>query len=101
MPELKYKWRDLKGDVVAGGLNGSIFGLIYSFYFLPVDRLDAKVFTTCRNSRVLYTLMNVAKMAAGFAIMRSTYNGIRKQELGQTYEMVGCATAFGLICTFM
>jgi len=79
MTEIKYKIRDLKGDLVAGGLNGAIFGLIYSFYFLPVDRLDPKIFTKCRNSAILYYVVNSMKMAAGFAIMRSTYNGIKKQ----------------------
>lgn len=79
MNELKYSRRDLKGDLVAGGLNGTIFGMIYSFYFLPSDRLDSKLFARCRNSPLIYCLLNCAKMAAGFAIMRSTYNGIKKQ----------------------
>lgn len=77
---IKYNARDLRSDVVAGAFNGGIFGLVYSFYFLPHDRHDEKLFVkSCRNSRAIYFLMNTVKMAAGFAIMRSTYNGLKKE----------------------
>lgn len=85
MYDLKYTARDFKGDLYAGVFNGGIFGLVYSFYFLPVDRVDPKIFLKCRNSPVLYCLINSIKMAAGFAIMRSTYNCVKKQELGPKY----------------
>ena len=101
MSDLKYTSRDFKGDLIAGAANGGIFGLIYSFYFLPVDRLDPKIFMKCRNSPFLYCVVNSLKMAAGFAIMRSTYNCVKKQELGPMYEYGSCAAAFALICTFM
>lgn len=38
--QIKYTARDFRGDVIAGSFNGAIFGLIYSFYFLPIDRRD-------------------------------------------------------------
>ena len=85
MTEIKYNLKDFKGDLIAGGLNGGVFGLIYSFFYLPVDRTDPKVFSKCRNSRMLYFAINSIKMGAGFAIMRSTYNGVKKQELGPKY----------------
>lgn len=40
-------------------------------------------------------------MAAGFAIMRSTYNGLKKQEVEKKYEIAGLVAAFGTICLFM
>lgn len=99
---IKYNARDFKADVVAGSFNGGIFGLVYSFYFLPHDRLDERLFTkTCRNSRALYFLMNSAKMAAGFAIMRSTYNALNKQEVEKKYKYAGLSAAFLVICMFM
>lgn len=76
---IKYTARDFRGDVVAGSFNGAIFGLVYSFYYLPQDRMDTKLFARYRNSKFVYCLMNSVKMAAGFAIMRSTYNALRKQ----------------------
>lgn len=101
MYKLKYGSRDLKGDLTAGGFNGALFGLIYSFYFLPIDRLDPKVFSKCRNNAFIYCITNCLKMSAGFAIMRSTYNCAKKQELGPKYEMGSCLAAFALVCTFM
>ena len=85
MYELKYTNRDFKGDIVAGGLNGGIFGLVYSFYFLPIDKVDPKLFARFRSSRLMYCGVNSLKMAAGFAMMRSTYNCVKKQELGPKY----------------
>lgn len=85
MYELKYTLRDFRGDLFAGGFNGGIFGLVYSYYFLPIDRLDPKIFSKCRGSLLLYTIINTIKMGAGFAIMRSTYNCVKKQELGPKY----------------
>jgi hypothetical protein len=76
---IKYTARDFRGDFVAGSFNGVIFGLVYSFYFLPHDQLDPNLFARYRSSRIFYTLANSLKMAAGFAIMRSTYNGLKKQ----------------------
>ena len=81
MDNIKYTARDLKGDLIAGTFNGAVFGLVYSFYYLPVDRVDPKVFSKCRNSPFLYVGLNAIKMAGGFAIMRSTYSGVKKQEL--------------------
>jgi hypothetical protein len=78
MDNLKYSARDLKGDAVAGGFNGAVFGLVYSFYFLPVDRLDSRVWGRCRSNPWVYFGLNSLKMAAGFAIMRSTYNCVKK-----------------------
>jgi hypothetical protein len=101
MYELRYTSRDLKGDIIAGTFNGGIFGLVYSFYFLPIDRLDPKIFSKCRNSALLYTAINLIKMGAGFAIMRTTYNCVKKQDLGTNYEIGSCMGAFALICTFM
>lgn len=98
---IKYTARDFRGDIVAGSFNGGIFGLVYSFYFLPHDRMDAKLFAKYRNSRLFYFFMNSVKMAAGFAIMRSTYNGLRKQEVEKKYEIGGLAVAFSIICLFM
>jgi hypothetical protein len=98
---IKYTARDFRGDIVAGSFNGGIFGLVYSFYFLPHDRLDVKLFARYHNSRLFYFFMNSFKMAAGFAIMRSTYNGLRKQEVEKKYEVAGLAVAFGIICMFM
>lgn len=79
MYELKYTLRDFKGDLVAGGFNGAVFGLVYSFYFLPIDRVDPKIYAKCRRNPFLYCTINAIKMAAGFAIMRSTYNCAKKQ----------------------
>lgn len=101
MYSLKYNSRDFKGDLFAGGFNGGIFGLVYSLYFLPIDRIDPKIFGKCKNSVILYCLINSLKMSAGFAIMRSTYNCVKKQELGPKYEFGSCMAAFALICTFM
>jgi hypothetical protein len=67
--------------VVAGSFNGGIFGLVYSFYFFPHDRRDPLIFSHYKNNKYLYFFANAAKMAAGFAIMRSTYNGLKKQEV--------------------
>ena len=75
---IKYSGRDFRGDVVAGSFNGAIFGLIYSFYFLPIDRLDQN-FSTYKYPKSRYFLINTLKMAAGFAIMRCTYNALKKQ----------------------
>ena len=79
MSEIKYNLKDFKGDLIAGGLNGAAFGLIYSFYYLPVDRLDQKLFERYQSRPGRYYAVNILKMAAGFAIMRSTYNGVKKQ----------------------
>lgn len=98
---IKYTARDFRGDIVAGSFNGGIFGLVYSFYFLPHDRLDPKFAVTYRNSRLFYCLVSSLKMAAGFAIMRSSYNGLKKQEMEKKYEIAGLVVAFGVICTFM
>ena len=78
---IKYSGRDFRGDLVAGSFNGGIFGVVYSFYFLSVDKVDPTFISKYRNSRALYCLVNSLKMAAGFAIMRSTYNGLKKQEV--------------------
>ena len=101
MDQQKYTVRDFKGDLIAGTFNGSIFGLVYSFFYLPVDRLDPKVFSKCRNSPALYFLMNALKMGAGFAIMRTTYNWTKKEEMEPAYQVGACAGAFGLIMTFI
>ena len=77
---IKYTARDFRGDVIAGSFNGMMFGLTYSFYFLPQDRLDTKYFQKFRNNRFIYFAVNGLKMAAGFSIMRCTYNGLKKQE---------------------
>jgi hypothetical protein len=99
---IKYNARDFRADVVAGSFNGGIFGLVYSFYFLPHDRMDEKLFAkTCRGNRAVYFLMNSVKMAAGFAIMRSTYNALNKQEAEKKYKIVGLSAAFCVICLFM
>jgi hypothetical protein len=78
MNSLKYTARDLKGDAIAGSFNGAIFGLVYSYFFLPIDRLDTKLFAKSKNNTALYFLVNCIKMSAGFAIMRSTYNCVKK-----------------------
>ena len=101
MYQFKYGSRDLKGDLLAGSFNGGVFGLVYSFYYLPIDRVDTKVFCKFRNNAFIYCLVNCLKMSAAFAIMRSTYNCTKKQELGRNYEIGGCLAAFALICTFM
>jgi hypothetical protein len=98
---IKYTARDFRGDIVAGSFNGGIFGLVYSFYFLPHDQLDPKFVPKYRNSRLVYCFINSFKMAAGFAIMRSTYNGLKKQEMQKKYEIGGLIAAFSLICLFM
>lgn len=98
---IKYTARDFRGDVVAGSFNGGIFGLVYSFYFLPHDQLDTKLFARYRNSKLFYCFLNSVKMAAGFAIMRSTYNALRKQEVEKKYEVGGLLASFCLICLFM
>lgn len=98
---IKYTARDFRGDVIAGSFNGTIFGLVYSFYFLPHDQLDTKLFARYRSSKLLYCVMHSVKMAAGFAIMRSTYNALRKQEVEPKYEIGGLLVSFGIICLFM
>lgn len=69
----------MKGDIIAGSFNGTLFGLIYSFYFLPQDRSNPQYFQKFRNNRLIYFTVNSLKMAAGFSIMRCTYNGLKKQ----------------------
>ncbi len=101
LDEIKYTRRDLKGDIVAGSFNGGIFGVVYSFYFLSIDKVDPKYVSKYRNSRIIYTAVNSMKMAAGFAIMRSAFNALKKQEVSQAYELGGLSAAFLLICTFM
>jgi hypothetical protein len=75
----RYTSRDLKGDLVAGLFNGGMFGLVYSFYFLPIDRLDVKTFARCRNNVGLYFLSNAVRMGLAFSLMRSTYNWTKKE----------------------
>jgi len=97
----RYTARDLKGDLVAGLFNGGIFGLVYSFYFLPLDRLDAKLFGRCRNNVWLYFASNAIRMGAGFALMRSTYNWTKKDELEKEYQVASCVVAFGAALMIM
>jgi len=40
-------------------------------------------------------------MAASFAIMRGTYNALKKQEVSNLYMGLGCGVAFGIVCLFM
>ena len=98
---MKYSSRDLKGDVLAGSLNGLLFSCVYSYFYWPVDRHDLSSASCLRRSPLAYAAVNGAKLAVAFAIMRSTYNCTRKEELEEQYQLVSCGAAFALICTFI
>jgi len=98
---VKYTRRDSKTDAIAGGLNGILFGIVYSFYYYPIEKFDPRYIKNFRGNPFLYYSANCIKMAASFAIMRGTYNALKKQEVSNLYMGLGCGVAFGIVCLFM
>ena len=99
--KMKYSRRDFKGDLIAGSLNGVMFSGVYSYFYWPIDRLDTHLSDRLRRSPWLYAGVSALKLGVAFAIMRSTYNCVRKEELDEKHQLLACMGAFGLVCTFI
>ena len=98
---MKYSKRDLKGDLIAGSLNGIMFSAFYSYFYWPVDKLDHIISPRLRSNPWMYAGITAAKFGLAFAVMRSTYNCVRKEELDEKYQFAACLGAFGVVCTFI
>lgn len=78
---IKSEKRELKSDLISGSINGMIFGLCYSFYFLPFDFSDSIMKTRFRGSSLLYTVHNCLRIGVAFGLIRMMFNAIERQDL--------------------
>ena len=96
-----YTYRHLKGDVVVGLCSGAVFGTVYSFFYWHAEKEGFKLFGKSRNSALLYLGANAVKMGVGWALMRSTWNWTKKEDLTFWQKMASMSGAFGVICCIM
>lgn len=78
---IKSENKELKSDMISGSINGVIFGLCYSFYFLPFDFSDTITKTKFRGSSLLYTSHNCIRIGLAFGLIRMMFNAIERQNL--------------------
>ncbi len=67
--------------MISGSINGALFGLCYSFYFLPFDFSEPLTKTRFRGSKFLYTMHNCFRIGIAFGMVRMLFNAIERQEL--------------------
>ena len=99
--EGKYTARHLKGDVAVGICSGAVFGGVYSFFYWHAEKGQFKLFGKSRSSVLLYLGANAVKMGTGWALMRTTWNWSKKEELSSGQKMASMLGAFGVTCMIM
>lgn len=88
---MKYTLKEGKADMITGLLNGLTFGVVYSFFTLPFEFDKPETKLRYKGSPMRYYGSWMGRMSLAFAILRTSYNAISKEELGPAYELGGMA----------
>lgn len=90
---MKYTLGELSADSITGAINGTIFGLIFSFYTHPFEFNKPEIHSKFKGKSWRYYGSWSWRMGLAFGSLRVTYNAIIKEELGPAYELGGIGFA--------